>query len=72
MSISNGGPDGLRVGVGGVLPQLGADTDAVLREAGFADQDPAALVEQGVIRSPVHSPTTQERTPWSSESPAAP
>lgn len=42
--------DGARGGVGGVSPRLGADTESVLREAGFDDKDLAELAERGVIR----------------------
>jgi crotonobetainyl-CoA:carnitine CoA-transferase CaiB-like acyl-CoA transferase len=42
--------DGARVGHRAPPPDLGADTAAVLREAGYSETDIATLVDQGIVR----------------------
>lgn len=50
--------DGVRAGIGGVSPQLGANTRDVLREAGIAEEELAELAEQGVIRPSSERPSS--------------
>ena len=45
--------DGERVGHRAPPPELGADTEAVLIEAGYSAAEIAALTEEGVVRVPV-------------------